>query len=247
MTEIIPAIDLLDQKVVRLRQGNYEVNRAEYQGSPFEWANYWKSKGAQRVHVIDLNGAKDGIIKNLRGLEEIISTGLKVQFGGGIRSWEDLENLFEIGVNQAILGTAAVKNKDLIIQSLKVYRDRIILALDAKANKIVTEGWIKNSSLSIEELLSELEKLGLKRYIYTDINKDGTLSGPNLKNSFYLMKTFSNIKCIISGGVGSIKDLLEIKEHNKTNNNNNLEGIICGKSLYEKSFLLEEALQVFAS
>lgn len=245
MIEIIPAVDLLDGKVVRLKQGDY-INRSDYGGSPLEWANHWKSQGAQRVHVIDLNGAKEGTAKNLKGLEEIVSTGLKVQFGGGIRSWEDLENLFEIGVNLAILGTVAVKNKELITQALKVYRNRIILALDARAGRIATEGWLEESTLSVEDLLLELTGLGLKRYIYTDIDKDGTLCGPNLDNSFSLMANFPSAKCIISGGVGSKEDLTKIKKLNKNNLNKNLEGIICGKALYEKAFSLKEALQVFS-
>ena len=244
MIEVIPAIDLLDGKVVRLKQGNY-INPSEYGGSPLEWATHWKSEGAQRVHVIDLNGAKEGTAKNLKSLEEIISTGLKVQFGGGIRSWEELENLFEIGVNLAILGTVAIKKRELLAQALEVYRNRIILALDERNGKIAIEGWSDNSSVSTEGLLSDLETLGLKRYIYTDISKDGTLSGPNLSGSLSLMKKFPEIRCIVSGGVGSKQDLENLAELGKQNSLANLEGVVCGKAFYENNLTYTEASEIF--
>ena len=140
MIDLIPSIDILDGRVVRLSKGDY-TKVTDY-GSPLEWSKYWIDEGVSRIHVVDLDGAKEGKLVNLKTLDEILSSGLQVQFGGGIRSWESLEQLFELGVRLAILGTAAVKEPDLMIRALNTYTNRIILALDAQNGKVSVEGWL---------------------------------------------------------------------------------------------------------
>jgi phosphoribosylformimino-5-aminoimidazole carboxamide ribotide isomerase len=240
MIELIPAIDLLDGQVVRLKEGNYQEVTAY--GSPLETAKYWLNEGATRMHVIDLNGAKEGKLVNIRSLEEILSTGIQVQFGGGIRSWETLEYLFELGVRLAILGTAAVKEPDLMIRALKVYRSRVILALDAREGKVSVEGWLEDCEITTEELLIKLSQFGLGRFIYTDISRDGTMQGPDLSGAVSLCKQFPHLKCILSGGISSLADLQSVKT--QTTAIPNLDSIISGKALYEKKFTIKEAQQI---
>ncbi len=242
MIEIIPAIDLLDGKVVRLKEGDYK--RVTNYGSPLESAKYWLSQGATRLHVVDLDGAKEGKLVNIRGLEEILSTGIQVQFGGGIRSWDTIEYLFELGVRHAILGTAAVKEPDLMIRALNVYKSRIILALDAREGKVSVAGWLEDSEITTEELLQKLGQYGLGRFIYTNIGRDGMMMGPDLSSTVALCKAFPQMKCILSGGISSLDDLRSVKA--QTQEVPNLDGIISGKALYEKKFELSEALKVLA-
>ncbi|MDX1920304.1 MAG: 1-(5-phosphoribosyl)-5-[(5-phosphoribosylamino)methylideneamino]imidazole-4-carboxamide isomerase [Candidatus Caenarcaniphilales bacterium] len=243
MIELIPAIDLLDGKVVRLKLGDY-AEITEYDPSPLNCAKYWQDQGVKRLHVVDLNGAKEGKLINIQGLEQILSTGIQVQFGGGIRSWDSLEHLFELGVRLAILGTAAVKEPDLMIRALNVYKSRIILALDAREGKVSFAGWLEDSPISTEDLLTELKKYGLSRFIYTDILRDGTLKGPDISGAVELCKKFPEMQCILSGGVSSLEDLKSIKLQSLSAPN--LEGIISGKALYEKLFTFKEALEVLS-
>jgi phosphoribosylformimino-5-aminoimidazole carboxamide ribotide isomerase len=240
MIELIPAIDLLDNQVVRLKEGDYK--QVTNYGSPTEAAKYWLDQGATRLHVVDLNGAKEGRLVNIHGLQQIISTGIQVQFGGGIRSWETLEHLFELGVRMAILGTAAVKEPDLMIRALNVYKSRIILALDSREGKVSVEGWLEDSEVTVYELLGQLSQYGLGRFIYTDITRDGTMQGPNLQGAMALCKAFPSLKCILSGGISSLDDLVSVRA--QTNEAPNLEGIISGKALYEKKFTIAEAKKV---
>jgi phosphoribosylformimino-5-aminoimidazole carboxamide ribotide isomerase len=240
MIELIPAIDLFDGQVVRLLEGDY--NKVTSYGSPADTAKYWLDQGAKRLHVVDLNGAKEGKLVNINGLEQILSTGIQVQFGGGIRSWETIEYLFELGVRLAILGTAAVKEPDLMIRALNVYKNRIILALDSRDGKVSVEGWLEDSEITTEELLNQLSHFGLSRFIFTNIKRDGTMQGPDLSGAISLCKAFPHLKCILSGGISSLEDLTSVK--NQIAEAPNLEGIISGKALYEKKFSIAEAYKI---
>lgn len=242
MIDLIPSIDILDGRVVRLSKGDYQ--KVTDYGSPLEWSKYWVNEGVSRIHVVDLDGAKEGKLVNLKALDEILASGLQVQFGGGIRSWESLEQLFELGVRLAILGTAAVKEPDLMIRALNTYTNRIILALDARNGKVSVEGWLEESELTTEELLNRLSKFGLARFIYTDITKDGLLQGPDLTGAIELCKAFPQMKCILSGGVSSLNDLRSVKS--QIAETPNLEGIISGKALYEKIFSFGEAQSILS-
>jgi phosphoribosylformimino-5-aminoimidazole carboxamide ribotide isomerase len=244
MIDLIPAIDLLGGKVVRLKLGNYQ-EVTEYDSSPLDCAKYWINEGVKRLHVVDLDGAKEGKLVNVSGLRQIISTGLEVQFGGGIRSWDALEDLFELGVRYAILGTAAVKEPDLMIRALNVYKNRIILALDTRNGKLSLAGWLEESEKSVHDLLSELQKFGLHRFIYTDITKDGMMQGPDISGGVALCKDFPKLQCILSGGVSSLQDIQSIKD--QSSEIPNLEGIISGKALYEKVFSYRQALEILSN
>lgn len=243
MIDLIPAIDLLDGKVVRLKIGDY--NQVTEYGSPLECAKYWIDQGVKRLHVVDLDGAKEGKLINIYGLEQILSTGIQVQFGGGVRSWDSIEHLFELGVRLVILGTAAVKDPELMQRALNVYKDRIILALDSRDGKVSVEGWLEDSEITIDELLNKLKPFGLAKFIYTDVTRDGMLKGPDISGAINLCKNFPEMHCILSGGVSSLEDLKSISE--QTGDINNLEGIISGKALYEKKFSYKEAIQVLTT
>lgn len=241
MIEIIPAIDLLDGRAVRLKKGDYK-QVTDY-GSPLDAAKYWQDQGAHRIHIVDLNGAKEGKLVHLSHIEQIAeSVDVDIQFGGGIRSWDSLECLFEMGVKLVIMGTAAIKNPDLLIQALNTYKERILLGLDAKDDKISVEGWLEQSTVTTEELLQELSQYGLRRFVYTDISRDGILSGPDLTGVIRLCQKFPKMKCLLSGGISSLDDIKAV--HQEAHNLDNLEGIISGRALYEKKFILRDALNI---
>ncbi|HEY9885891.1 MAG TPA: 1-(5-phosphoribosyl)-5-[(5-phosphoribosylamino)methylideneamino]imidazole-4-carboxamide isomerase [Vampirovibrionales bacterium] len=240
MAELIPAIDLLEGKVVRLKVGDYK-QVTEY-GEPAEFAKYWLDQGVRRLHVVDLDGAKIGKPVNLKGLEQILSTGIQVQFGGGIRKWESLEELFELGVRHAILGTAAIKEKEFMIRALNIYKERILLSLDSRGGKVSLEGWLEDTNITTFELLEDLQRYGLSRFIYTDITRDGTMNGPDISGAVELCLKFPSMKCIISGGVSSLQDLKDIKSQSAAIDN--LEGIISGRALYEDAFSFADAKEI---
>lgn len=239
---ILPAIDLLDNTVVRLKTGDY--NQVTSYGTPLECAKYWQEQGATRLHVVDLNGAKEGKPVNLQAVEDILSVGLEVQYGGGIRTWKDLEDMFRLGVQSCILGTVAINNQELLIQALSIYKERIILGLDARDNKVSINGWLKDSDFTTSQLLRQLVGYGVSRFIYTDINRDGLLNGPDMTGITQLCQDFPNVKCIISGGIGSLDDIKTICEARNKNNLTNIEGIISGKALYEKKLDFKEAQNI---
>lgn len=243
MIDLIPAIDLLDGKVVRLYKGDY--NQVSSYGSPLEVAKFWADQGAKRIHVVDLDGAKAGKPVNLKQVEDIASTGMEVEFGGGIRSWDSLEHLFELGVHWAILGTVAVKDPEFTAQALRTYKERIILGLDARNGKVSVEGWLEDSELTTEALLTDLQTKGLRRFIYTDISKDGTLAGSDLDGMMALCAKFPKMQCILSGGVSNIEEIKTIVEYRDAMPN--LEGIISGKALYEKKLDYLEAINILKS
>ncbi len=238
MIELIPAIDLLEGKVVRLKKGDFEQSRAY--GEPGEVAKNWLDQGTTILHVVDLDGAREGRLVNLKALQAILATGLQVQFGGGIRSWETLEHLFELGVRRAILGTAAVKSPEFVQRALAVYKEHIVLGLDSRAGMVSLEGWAEQSELSEQDLLSQLALYGLTNFIYTDIERDGMLTGPNLAGASRLCAQYPTMNCVLSGGVGSLDDLVAIRTHFA--NTENLYGVIAGTALYENRFTFQEGL-----
>ena len=238
--EIIPAVDLLGGRVVRLKGGDY--SQVTDYGAPGEFAQYWLDQGAKRLHVVDLDGARAGSLVNRQGLEQMVATGIQVQFGGGIRSWPGLEELFELGVRQAILGTAAIKDPELTAAALATYRDRIVLALDSRNGLVSVEGWLEDSAVPLAELLARLHEQGLKRYIYTNIRRDGALQGPDLEGVTKLCQQFPALSCVLSGGISSLADFERI--HALAPSIPNLNGVISGKALYEQKFQYAQALAV---
>ncbi len=234
--EIIPAIDLLNGKCVRLNQGNYnEVTK--FSSDPVKQAQTWERQGAKRLHLVDLDGAKTGEPINDQIIKDIKkSIAIPIQLGGGIRNVDRAKELFDIGIDRIILGTIAIEKPELIQVLSQKYPKRIAVGIDAKEGKVATRGWIKQSKISSIELAKQLNDLELAAIISTDISTDGTLKGPNIQ----ALKEISEISInpvIASGGIGSIADLISLVDLE----NEGVEAIIVGRALYDGSIDLKEA------
>jgi len=234
---IIPAIDIIDGKCVRLSKGNYNTKKV-YNENPLEVAKLFESNGIQYLHVVDLDGAKSQHIINYKILESICkNTNLKVDFGGGLKTNADLKIAFESGANQITGGSIAVKNPEIFNHWLQQYgSDKIILGADCNNRKIATSGWIKTSELDVIDFIDNYQKKGVAYVICTDIAKDGMLQGTS--NELYkeiLNKT--DIKLIASGGVSCYNDLLLLQEIG-------CDGVIIGKAFYEGKLTLKEIAQL---
>ncbi|MDF1672732.1 MAG: 1-(5-phosphoribosyl)-5-[(5-phosphoribosylamino)methylideneamino]imidazole-4-carboxamide isomerase [Vicingaceae bacterium] len=230
---IIPAIDIIEGKCVRLSKGDYKTKKV-YNENPLEVAKEFEANGIQYLHLVDLDGAKSQHIVNYKVLENICSkTNLKVDFGGGLKSDKDLQIAFESGANQITGGSIAVKNPDIFKGWLQKYgSDKIILGADFSNRKIATSGWLETSELDVVNFINQYEKYGVSYVICTDIAKDGMLQGTS--NELYqeiLNKT--NVKLIASGGVSCFDDLLKVQEIG-------CEGAIIGKAFYEGRLTLKE-------
>lgn len=230
---IIPAIDIIEGKCVRLTKGDYTTKKV-YNENPLEVAKEFEDNGIEFLHLVDLDGAKSQRIVNYKILETIASkTNLKIDFGGGLKSNSDLEIAFQSGASQITGGSIAVKDPATFLKWLKLYgKEKIILGADCDNRKIATNGWKETSSLDVVDFIQEFEKEGIQSVICTDISKDGMLSGAS--NDLYkeiISKT--NIQLIASGGVANIDDLYQLKEMG-------CEGAILGKAIYENKITLKE-------
>ena len=235
--EIIPAIDLLNGKCVRLNQGNYnEVTK--FNSDPVKQAQTWESQGAKRLHLVDLDGAKTGKPINDLTIKQIRkSISIPIQVGGGIRSIDRAKDLFDIGIERIILGTIAIENPELVKVLSREYPKRVAVGIDAKEGMVATRGWLKQSEISSLELAKQLNDLELAAIISTDIATDGTLKGPNVEALREIAEISIN-PVIASGGIGSIADLISLADFE----NEGIEGIIVGRALYDGSIDLKEAL-----
>lgn len=230
---LFPAIDIKDGKAVRLYQGRFD--KCEEMGIPLEIAKEFEKTGAEFIHLVDLDGAKEGKRINSDIIKAIAETvNIPVQLGGGIRTLEDLEAIFDLGVSRAIIGTAAYKDKEFLIKAVEKYGEKIAVGVDAKDNKVALEGWLESTDMDYIEFSRQLEKIGVKTVICTDISKDGTLEGANIEGLKALSKAV-NMDIVASGGVKDLEDLLKINELN-------LYGAISGKAIYSGSLDLKEAL-----
>ena len=235
--EIIPAIDLLNGKCVRLNQGNYnEVTK--FNSDPVKQAQIWESQGAKRLHLVDLDGAKTGEPINDLTIKKIKrSISIPIQLGGGIRTIDRAKELLGIGIDRIILGTIAIENPELVKVLSQEYPRRVAVGIDAKEGMVATRGWLKQSEISSLELAKQLNDLELAAIISTDIATDGTLKGPNVKALREITEISIN-PVIASGGIGSIADLISLSDFE----NEGIEGIIVGRALYDGSIDLKEAL-----
>ena len=235
--EIIPAIDLLNGKCVRLNQGNYnEVTK--FNSDPVAQAQIWEDQGAKRLHLVDLDGAKTGEPINDLTIKEIKkSITIPIQLGGGIRSIDRAKELFNIGIDRIILGTIAIEKPELVRVLSEEYPKRIAVGIDAKEGMVATRGWLKQSEISSLDLAKQLNDLELAAIISTDIATDGTLKGPNVQALREMAETSIN-PVIASGGIGSITDLISLADLE----NKGIKGIIVGRALYDGSIDLKEAL-----
>ncbi len=233
---IIPAVDILGSKCVRLTMGDYDAKK-EYEISPAEAAFNWQKSGAKRLHLVDLDGAKSGNPDNFDVIKDIIkSVKIPVEVGGGIRNDDIIENYFGAGASYIVLGSILFKNINSIKNSLLRYKGRIIAGIDLYDEKIAISGWSEYVETSFSEAVKNLKEVyGIRTFIFTDIKKDGMLAGVNLE----LIKKLSrlNVNIIASGGVSELSDIKKIKELNITS----LEGVIVGKALYDGRIDLEAA------
>ena len=233
--KIFPAIDIKDKKCVRLIKGDFN-NKTEYGMSPIDQARKYKDHGFKNLHIVDLDGALTGEIVNLDIIEEIVSKFyLKIEIGGGIRTFESIKKYINVGVEKVILGSAAIKDKNFLKEACSKFQNKIALGLDAKDGYLSVSGWKENSDQLTLDFLKEVNDYGASRLIYTDINKDGTKTSPNFEETAKLAG-ISNCPVIISGGVSSIADIKKAKDLN----NKNIEGIIVGKAIYDGDIQLDE-------
>jgi phosphoribosylformimino-5-aminoimidazole carboxamide ribotide isomerase len=230
---IIPAIDLIDGKCVRLAQGDYNTKKI-YNQDPLEVAKSFEGAGIQYLHLVDLDGAKAKHIVNYKTLEKIaLHTSLSIDFGGGLKSNEDLKIAFENGANQITGGSIAVNNKTVFLEWLEVYgKSKIILGADVKGEKIATNGWTKTSDQSLFEFLEFYKIKGVQYVICTDISKDGMLQGPAL-NLYKQLISETGLSLIASGGVATMDDLSKLEQLG-------CEGTILGKAIYENQIALKD-------
>ena len=236
--KIFPAIDIKDKKCVRLIQGNFD-NKTEYEMSPIEQASKYKDHGFKNLHIVDLDGALTGETINLDIIKEIVSKfDLNIEIGGGIRNFDSIKKYTDAGVEKVILGSAAIKNKNFVKQACEKFPNKIALGLDAKDGYLSVSGWKENSNQLTLDYLKEVNDYGASRLIYTDINRDGMKQSPNFEETAKVADT-SNCPVIISGGVSSIDDIKKAKELN----NNNIEGIIVGKAIYDGDIKLDELVK----
>jgi phosphoribosylformimino-5-aminoimidazole carboxamide ribotide isomerase len=233
--KIFPAIDIKDKKCVRLVKGDFE-NKTEYKMSPVDQAGKYKDHGFKNLHIVDLDGALTGETVNLDIIEKIVSKfNIKIEIGGGVRSFESIQRYVDVGVEKVILGSAAIKDRNFLKEACEKFPSKIALGLDAKDGYLSVSGWKENSNKLTLDYLKEVNKYGASRLIYTDINRDGMKQSPNFEETTKVAST-SNCPVIISGGVSSIDDIKKAKELN----NQNIEGIIVGKAIYDGDIKLDE-------
>ena len=233
---ILPAIDLLGRKAVRLLKGDYNQVTV-YSDSPLEVAEKFKSLGATHIHMVDLDGAKYGTAPNMDIVAEVAEkTGLFIEIGGGIRSMETVKKYIDAGISRVILGTAAICDEDFLKEAVKAYGEKIAVGADVKDGKIAVKGWLEQSDVTLDEFFLKMQYLGVKNIICTDISQDGAMRGTNLELYRELLAKYS-LDITASGGVSSIEDVKRLREMN-------LYGAIIGKAYYTGAVDLKEAIEV---
>lgn len=238
---IIPAIDLIDAKCVRLSQGNYD-QKTVYNENPLEVAKMFEDAGITRLHLVDLDGAKAKHIVNYRVLETIAGkTNLVIDFGGGLKSDEDLKIAFESGAKMITGGSIAVKDRETFLNWIETYGpEKIILGADAKDKKIAVSGWQEVSELSILDFIESYTSQGIQKVISTDIARDGMLTGPSIELYQEIMDKFEGLELIASGGIASMEDIHQLNEMG-------VPGVITGKAIYENKISLKEISQFISA
>ena len=233
--KIFPAIDIKDKKCVRLLKGNF-VNQTTYEQSPFDQASRYKDAGLLNLHMVDLDGALTGELINLEIIENIVKKlNISMEIGGGIRSMDKIQAYIDIGVDKVILGSAAIKDPDFLRKACEKFKNKIALGLDAKKGKLLVSGWKETTNQTAEDYLRNVNEYCFSRVIYTDIDRDGTKTGPNLEETINIAK-ISSSPVVVSGGIASIEDIKKIKTLNKFN----IEGVIVGKAIYDGDIDLNE-------
>lgn len=235
--QVIPAIDLLNGKCVRLHKGSYDEVTV-YHDSPLKQAREFVDAGFTHIHIVDLNGAREGRFINLPHIKQIIDElGVSVQTGGGIRTFKDADYLLREGLSKVICSSMAIKNETDWVKLLKQNPSQTILGMDLKDGKIAYAGWLETASESVDSFVSRMQENGLNEILCTDISKDGTLSGPNFDLYNELKSKFPKIRLIASGGVSNLQDLRQLDSAN-------IEAVVVGKAYYEGKISLEEMKSV---
>lgn len=234
--KIIPALDIKNGKCVRLFQGNYDCETI-YSADPVFMAKQWEDQGTKMLHIVDLDGAKDGKPINFEIINKIIrETSLSVQIGGGVRNIASIYRYIEIGSSNIILGTVTLEDRNVFKNMLEKFGEKIIVSLDTNNNILMKNGWKEKSEKKLIETISELESGGVKTVIYTDTIRDGTLTEPNYK-MIQLIKKSAKMNLMVAGGISSIEQIKKLKSMN-------IDGVIIGKALYEGKIQLKEALKI---
>jgi len=232
--EIIPAIDLRDGRCVRLYQGDYNQETV-FSDDPLDVALKWQSMGAPRLHIVDLDGAASGEIRNLEIIRDIARAMLiPIQLGGGIRDIETIEALLKAGIERVVLGTAAVEDPGLVTDACRRFRDSVIVGIDAREGYVATRGWVNDTEQAAVELAESMAHIGVRRFIYTDISRDGTLTEPNFSAIAEVVDAIG-LPVIAAGGITSISHLKMLQKLGA-------EGAIVGKALYTGDIILKQAL-----
>ena len=235
---LYPAIDLKNGKCVRLLQG--KINKETvFNDDPLVQARSFVKQGCEWLHLVDLDGAFSRSLVNQELIKKMISNvPTPIQLGGGIRNLKTIEDFISVGVQRIILGTVALSNPQLVKKACKYFPNKIAIGIDAKNSNVMLEGWVKKSNMSVSDLAKSFEDVGVSAIIYTDISKDGMMLGPDFEGTKKLLECVS-IPIIASGGVSSISDLRKLK-----NACPKLNGIVCGRALYDKKITVEEAIRV---
>lgn len=233
---ILPAIDLKNGKVVRLKQGDFNQETV-YSNNPIEIAKQFEKAKAKWLHIVDLDGASQKENRNLEIIKDIReNTSLSIQTGGGIRTIDDVKRLLDLNIDRVIIGTLAVKEPELLKNIVKKFgSEKILISIDARDGKVATSGWLEESEVEVIDFAKELEKIGIKYILYTDIKRDGMLSGPDLEGLKEL-KENTSLNIIASGGISSLKDIEKLNELD-------FYGVITGQALYTNQFDLKEAIE----
>jgi len=234
-----PAIDIYEGFCVRLEKGDFE-KKTIFNKNPLDQAKIFQDMGCDWIHIVDLDGAKNGNSDNFDIVKEIaLKTDLKIQFGGGVRTSSKISSLINSGIERVIIGTKAIDDISFLEEACKDFPNKIAIGIDARKGKVSIEGWTKDSGVRANEFAVIAESKGVCAIIFTDIDKDGVMEGPNIGSTLEIAKSV-NIPVIVSGGVSSIEDVLQIKNNEKSG----IGGMICGRAVYDKKVDIREALNI---
>ena len=238
--KLFPAIDVLGGKAVRLVKGDFEAKKV-YDEDPFSAASGWVEAGARYLHVVDLDGARAGVPANVEHLRRIArELGVPVQFGGGLRSLESIEQVLQAGAERVILGTAAFTDPNLLEQALARWPAKVLVSVDVRGGRVATDGWTETIDGDSQEVIAGLARRGASELVYTNVDRDGMLEGPDLQEVARVAAAVGG-SFVYSGGIGALSDLEGLARLKASS----LTGVIVGKALYERRFTVAEALAVF--
>jgi len=236
---VIPAVDIRGGNVVRLFRGDFS-RETVYSDNPVKMALWWQSEGAKRLHVVDLDGALEGKLKNLNWIrKKTASLDIPIEVGGGIRTESDLQTVIKAGASYAILGTKACEDEEFLRKAVDKYKDKIIVSLDVRDGYLQTKGWVNPTEIKAIDFAQRIKMLGVQTVEYNDISRDGTLQGPGFGN---ILKFLGDVKIdmIVSGGISTLADLKILRDYNRKE----ITGVIVGRALYDKKILIKDANKI---